>query len=58
MAKGVPHAVVQAYEWHSLAATNGDKPASMLCDVLAKQMTPAQIAEAKKLAGKWKPKST
>jgi hypothetical protein len=30
----------------------------MLCDVLAKQMTPAQIAEAKKLAGKWKLKST
>jgi hypothetical protein len=28
----------------------------MLRDVLAKQVTPAQIAEAKKLAAEWKPK--
>jgi len=26
--------------------------------VRAKQVTPAQIAEAKKLAGEWKPKGT
>lgn len=52
----VPKDKVQAYKWLSLAATNGDKPAPMLRDLLAKEMTPAQIAEAKKLASEWKPK--
>ena len=54
--KGVPKNFVQAYKWYSLAATNGDKPAAELRDALAKQMTPAQIAEAQKLAREWKPK--
>jgi TPR repeat protein len=54
--QGVPHDRVQAYKWYSLAATNGDKPAPILRDLLAKQMTPAQIAEAQKLAREWKPK--
>src|SRR5580765_6299306 len=54
--QGVPHDVVQAHKWYSLAATNGDKPAAELRDALAKQMTPAQIAEAQKLAREWKPK--
>jgi len=35
---------------------DGDKPASMLRDLLAKQMTSAQIAEAQKLAAEWKSK--
>jgi uncharacterized protein len=54
--QGVPHDLVQAYKWYSLAATNGDKPAPILRDLLAKQMTPAQIAAAQKLASEWKPK--
>jgi uncharacterized protein len=54
--QGVPHDVVQAHKWYSLAATNGDKPAAELRDALAKQMTPAQIAEAQQLAREWKPK--
>jgi TPR repeat protein len=54
--QGVPHDIVQAYKWYSLAATNGDKPAPQLRDLLAKQMTPAQITEAQKLAREWKPK--
>lgn len=54
--QGVPHDLVQAYKWYSLAATNGDKPAPILRDLLAKQMTPAQIATAQKLASEWKPK--
>ena len=53
---GLPKDKVQAYKWLSLAATNGDKPAPMLRDLLAKEMTAAQIAEAKKLAGEWYPK--
>ena len=55
--RGVPHDSVQAYKWYSLAATNGDKPAAELRDASAKQMTPAQIAEAQKLAREWKPKT-
>ena len=54
--QGVPQDIVQAYKWYSLGATNGDKPAPQLRDALAKQMTPAQIAEAQKLAREWKPK--
>jgi len=54
--EGVPQDKVQAYKWFSLAATNGDKPAPMLRDLLAKEMTPAQIAKAQKLASEWKPK--
>jgi hypothetical protein len=54
--QGVPQDFVQAHKWYNLAATNGDKPAAELRDALAKQMTPAQIAEAQKLAREWKPK--
>jgi TPR repeat protein len=54
--QGVPQDIVQAYKWYSLAATNGDKPAPQIRDLLAKQMTPAQIAKAQKLAQEWKPK--
>ncbi|MBH0203604.1 MAG: sel1 repeat family protein [Nitrospira sp.] len=53
---GVPKDKVQAYKWLSLAATNGDKPAPMLLNLLVKEMTPAQIAEGKKLASEWKSK--
>jgi len=54
--QGVPQNIVQAYKWYSLAATNGDKPANELRNTIANQMTPAQIAEAQKLAQEWKPK--
>jgi TPR repeat protein len=54
--QGVPQDIVQAYKWYSLAATNGDKSAPQILDLLAKQMTPAQIAKAQKLAQEWKPK--
>jgi TPR repeat protein len=54
--QGVPQNLVQAYKWYSLAATNGDKPANELRNAIANQMTPAQIAEAQKLAQEWKPK--
>jgi uncharacterized protein len=55
--QGVPQDIVQAYKWYSLAATNGDKPAPQLRDLIANKMTPAQIAEAQKLAREWKPKT-
>jgi hypothetical protein len=44
--------------WFNLAAAGGDKDAAVPRDGLAKQMTPARIAEAQKLAREWKPKST
>ncbi len=52
---GVPKDFVQAHKWYHLAGANGDKSAAMLRDALAKRMTPAQIAEAQKLAREWKP---
>ncbi|MEK7764447.1 MAG: tetratricopeptide repeat protein, partial [Nitrospirota bacterium] len=54
--QGVRRNIVQAYKWYSLAATNGDKPATLLLKSIADKMTPAQIAEAQKLAREWKPK--
>ena len=47
--------LVQAYMWYSLAAGNGYEIATGYRNDLAKQMTPAKIAEAQRLARKWKP---
>ena len=41
---------VQAYKWFDLAGSDSDR------DIVATMMTPAQIAEAQKLAREWKPK--
>ncbi len=51
---GVAQDLVQAHKWYILAAANGYKDAVTFCDELAKQMTPAQIAEAQKWAREWK----
>jgi hypothetical protein len=42
--------------WYSLAAAQGNKAAEHNGHILATKMTPAQIAEAKRLAAEWKPK--
>jgi len=59
--QGVPQDYVRAYMWYNLAAAHtlgtGDKLGADDRDVVARRMTPAQIAEAKKLAQKWKPKT-
>lgn len=47
--------LVQAHMWYSLAAGNGNAHAPGYRDDLARQMTPAQIAEAHKRAREWKP---
>ncbi len=52
---GLPQDYVQAHMWYHLAVANGHKDAVTLRDRLAKQMTPAQIAEAQRLAREWKP---
>jgi TPR repeat protein len=52
---GVPQDYVRAYMWLNLAATQGRERAATFRDLVARLMTPAQIAEAQKLAREWKP---
>jgi uncharacterized protein len=54
--QGVAQDYVQAHMWFNLAGANGDKRGVEFRDGLADRMTPAQIAEAQKLAREWKPK--
>jgi TPR repeat protein len=57
--RGVPQNDVQAHMWFNLAASRA--PASerdeaiKMRNVAASDMTPAQIAEAQRLAREWKP---
>jgi len=53
--EGVPQDYVEAFMWVNLAAAQGNQTAKMLLDAVTMQMTPAQIAEAQKLAREWKP---
>ena len=53
---GVPQDDVQAHLWLNLAAAQGDFLAEYFRDKVAESMTPAQIAEAQRLAREWKPK--
>ena len=56
--KGVHRDHVQAYMWYEIAiahSTGGDRDTIVeMRDNVARQMTPGQIAEARKLAGQWK----
>jgi uncharacterized protein len=54
--KGVPQDDLQAYMWLSLATAKVQLYAKDR-DIVAKYMTPAQIAEAQKLAAEWSPKT-
>ena len=54
--QGVKQDHVQAHKWFSLAGTGGMEDGRKGRDILAKQMTPAQIAEAQRLARAWQPK--
>jgi TPR repeat protein len=54
--EGVSQDYELAHMWFNLAAVQGEKIAADLRDSLAKKMTPAQIAEAQKLASEWKPR--
>ena len=51
----VPKDFAQSYMWFDLAAAQGDTEATMNRDDLEKQMTAAQIAEAKRFSREWKP---
>ena len=48
--RGVIQDNVYAYMWYNIAASSGNKIAVKNRDITAKEMTPAQIAEAQKLA--------
>jgi hypothetical protein len=55
--QGVPRDYVQAHMWFNLAASQGNFRRSVKArDAIASLMTPAQIAEAQRLAREWKPK--
>ncbi len=59
--QGVPQDYVQAHMWYNLAAAGITPGGSRDIvvehrDAVAKQMTPAQIVEAQRLARQWKPK--
>ena len=53
---GVPQDYVLAHMWFNLAASQGSKVGRIERKLVADKMTPAQIAEAEKLAREWKPK--
>ena len=53
--KIVPQDYVQAHMWFNLAASRGHKFAVKDRDEVAAKMTPAQIAEAQRMAREWKP---
>lgn len=48
--QGVAQDYVRAQMWLTLAAAKGNSEAQQVLDIAAKHMTPAQIAEAKKMA--------
>ncbi len=61
--RGVPQDYVRAHMWSNLAASRfgasekeDREKAAKNRDMVAAKMTPAQIAEAQKLAREWKPK--
>jgi len=45
--------MVQAYKWGALSAQKGVKNGATLRDFVAKEMTPAELAEAERLVAEW-----
>ena len=54
--QGVPQDYTQAHKLYNLAAAQGHANGAKNRDLVAKQMTPQQIAQAQELARNWKPK--
>jgi len=59
--KGVPQDYVQSHKWSNLSASRsqgkGHEESVHNRDLVEKRMTPAQVAEAQRLAREWKPKT-
>ena len=51
--EGVPQDYVQAHMWFNLSAAQGNENAVKGRDLVASEMTPAQIEEAQRLAREW-----
>ena len=51
--EGVLQDYVQAHKWWNIAAANGYEDARINRDLIGKEMTPEQIAEAQRLAREW-----
>ena len=55
--QGVPQDYVESHKWHNLAASRASaenqKIYAGIRDLVAAEMTPAQLAEAQKLAREW-----
>ena len=51
----VPPDYVLAHMWLSLSASKGEQIAVKNLEIVERQMTPAQITEAQRLARDWKP---
>ena len=54
--QGVQQDYVQAHMWISLAAAQDKESYREARALLAKRLTPAQVADAQRLAREWKPK--
>lgn len=54
--RGVLQDFIQAHMWYNLSAAHGEPRSADARDALAKQMMPAQIAEAQRLAREWRPR--
>ena len=52
--RGVPEDFEKAHMWFDIAAERGLRNAAKDRDIVAKLMTPAQIAEAERLAKAWR----
>jgi len=57
MGQGVSQDLVQAHMWLNLASAQGNAEARKIRDEIAAKMTPAQIAEAQRLAREFKAKA-
>jgi uncharacterized protein len=51
--QGTPQDYKLAHMWFNLAAANGHEPAAKNRDIVAKNMTPADIAAAQQMASDW-----
>ena len=55
---GVEQNLIDAYKWYAAAAAQGDKHAASRVEVLAKELKPAELAQAMRAAAEFKPEST
>jgi len=55
--QGVAQDYIQAHMWFNLAGAGGDSGVIKNRDIIARKMTPEQIAEAQRRAWEWKPKT-